>query len=120
MIVRRVEVETHVEFHPTDRRQVIAVWIKEQACEKRFRRLAGRRFAGAHDPVYVAQRVVAVLCLVCTQCVTDPRPRVDIIDVEQFEPVKARLVDFLEIFGGHLVACFDINFTGCLVDEVKG
>src|SRR3546814_12230215 len=42
------------------------------------------------------------------------------VDVQQFQPVDARLVQLFEIFRRHFVARLDIDFAGRLVDEVIG
>ena len=46
-----VETKAHVELDAAHRRKVVALGIEEQAVEQRVGRLAGRRLAGAHDPV---------------------------------------------------------------------
>ena len=115
-----VEAEAHVELDAADGRKVVALGIEEQAVEQRLGGLAGRRLAGAHDAVDVGQGLVAVLGLVGLQRVADPRAGVDVIDVEQLEPVDAGLVELLEILGRDLVAGLDVDLAGLLVDQVEG
>ncbi len=115
-----VEVEAHVELDAADGRKVVALGIEEQAVEQRLGGLRGRRLARAHDPVDVGQRLVAVLGLVGLQRVADPGAGVDVIDVEQLEPVDAGLVELLEILGADLVARLDVDLAGLVVDQVVG
>ena len=115
-----VEVEAHVELDPADRGEVVALGIEEQAGEQGLGGLAGRRLARAHDPVDVGERLVAVLGLVGLQRVADPGAGVDMVDVEQLDPVDAGLVELLEILGRDLVAGLDIDLAGLLVDQVVG
>src|SRR3546814_11199387 len=42
------------------------------------------------------------------------------INIEQLEMVDPRLVELLKIFRRHLIARFDINLAGSLVDEIIG
>ena len=42
------------------------------------------------------------------------------VDVQQFQPVDAGLVQLFEIFRRHFVARLDIDFAGALVDQVIG
>ena len=115
-----VEVEAHVQFHPADRREVVALGVEEQAGEQGLGGLARRRLAGAHDPVDVGQGLVAVLGLVGLQRVADPGAGGDMVDVEQLDPVDPGLVELVEILGRHLVAGLDIDLAGLVVDEVEG
>src|SRR3546814_20979109 len=64
--------------------------------------------------------LVALLGLVGHQRVADPRTDIDMVDVEQFDLVEARLVQPFEVFGRKLVARLDIDFAGGLVDEIIG
>ena len=67
-----------------------------------------------------AERLVAVLGLVGLQRVADPGAGVDVVDVEQLDPVDAGRVELLEILGRDLVARLDIDLAGLLVDQVVG
>src|SRR6185437_8864233 len=116
--VLNVEAEAHVELDASDRGEVVALRIEEQAVEECVRGLAGRRLARAHDAVDVGERAVAVFALVRLQRVADPRARIDVIDVEQLQRLDAGLVQLLEVLGRHLVAGLDVDFAGLLVDEV--
>src|SRR3546814_7266496 len=82
--------------------------------------LARRRFARAHHAIDVAERLVALLGLVGHQRVADPRTDIDMVDVEQFDLVEARLVQPFEVFGRKLVARLYIDLDGGLVDEIIG
>ncbi len=95
-----VEAEAHVELHAADGREVVALGIEEQAVEQRFRGLARRRLAGAHDAIDVGQRVVAVLGLVDLERVADPRARVDMVDVEQLELGRCPALSSFSRFSG--------------------
>ena len=48
--------QTTVELHPTDARQVVAVFSEEQVVEQRLGSLFGGRLAGAHHAVNFNQR----------------------------------------------------------------
>ncbi len=112
-----LEVEAHVELDPADGREVVALGIEEQAAEQGLGGLAGRRLAGAHDAVDVGERLVAVLRLVGLERVADPGAGIDMVDVEQLDPVDPGLVELLEILGADLVAGLDIDLAGLLVDR---
>ncbi len=115
-----VEAKAHVELHPADRGQVIALGVEEQAVEQSVGGLARRRLAGAHDAVDVGQRAVAVFALVGLERVAHPRAGVDVIDVEQLELVGLGLVELLEVLGRDLVAGLDVDLAGLLVDQIIG
>ncbi len=115
-----VQVKTHVQLDAADRRQVVALRIEEQAGEQRFRRFLRRRLAGAHDAINVAQRLIAFLGLVGLERIADPRAGADMVDVEQFEAVDARLVQLFQIFGRNFVTGLDVDFAGAFVDQVIG
>ncbi len=114
-----IEAEAHVELDPANRRQIVALGVEEQAVEQSVGGLARRRLAGAHHAIDIGQRAVALFGLVGLQRVADPRSGVDIIDVEQLEPVGPGLVEHLEILGRNFVTGFDVNLAGLLVDQVE-
>src|SRR3546814_15555655 len=93
--------------------------IEEQPSEQRLGGLERRRLAGAHDAVDVGERLLALLGLVGLQGVADPRPRGDVIDVEQFDPVDPGRIELFEILGRHFVARLDIDLAGLLVDQIE-
>src|SRR3546814_16098887 len=64
--------------------------------------------------------LVALLGLVGHQRVADPRNDIDMVDVEQFDLVEARLVQPFEVFGRKLVARLDIDFAGDRKSGVEG
>ena len=62
--------------------------------------------------------MVAIFGLVDLQRIADPRPGVDMVDVEQRDRLDARLVQQLEIFRRQFVTCLDVDFAGGFVDQV--
>ena len=113
-----IEVEAHVELHAADGRQVVAVAIEEQAFEQRFGGFLGRRLARTHDLVDRLQTFVAVFRLVSLKRVAHPRAGVDVVDVEQVDPVDARSVELFEVLGRDFLASFDVDAARALVDHV--
>src|SRR3546814_20196305 len=64
--------------------------------------------------------MIAIFRLVGLQRVAHPGASSNMINIEQFEMVDPRLVELLKIFRRHLIARFDINLAGSLVDEIIG
>src|SRR3546814_7486796 len=92
----------------------------KQAVEQRFRCLTRGRFARAHDAINIGERMIAIFRLVCLQRVAHPGASSNMINIEQLEMVDPRLVELLKIFRRHLIARFDLNLAGSLVDEIIG
>ena len=118
--VGNVQLETHVHLHAADGREVVALGIEEQALEQRFRRLAGRRLAGAHHAVDLDQRLLVAFDLVGLQRVADVGAGVDVVDVEHVQLAVARLLQRVQQLLGDLVAGLGIDFAGLLVDQFVG
>ncbi len=119
IIIRRIEIETHVEFDTANSRQVITLRIEEQSFEQSFCGFTGWRLARTHDTINVGQRAITVVCLVDLQCVTNPGTGCDMIDIEQLQLVNASAIKLLEIFHRHFVTGFDVDLTGFLIDQIK-
>src|SRR5690606_16073221 len=115
-----IEAEAHVELDAADGRKVVAFGIEEQAFEQRLGGLLRRRLARTHDLVDRLEALVAVLGLVGSHGVADPRAGGDVVDVEQLDLVDAGLVELFEIVGRDLFAGFDPDAAGALVDQVLG
>ncbi len=118
--VLALQIQTAVQLHATDRRQVIALRIEEQALEQGLCGFLGRRLTRTHDAVDVHQGRVAADVLVDHQGIADVRTNRDIVDVQ-----RRHFLDpgFLQGFQGLLVQSitgFDQHFTGLLVDDVLG
>src|SRR3546814_1683717 len=64
--------------------------------------------------------MIAIFRLVCLQRVAHPGACSNMINIEQLEMVDPRLVELLKIFRRHLIARFDLNLAGSLVDEIIG
>ena len=118
-IVGRVEAKAHVELHATNRGKVITLIVEEQASKQRFSRFLRRWFARTHDTIDAVERHVAVFSLIDLQRVADPRSRVHMVNVEQFEAVNACLVKLFEVLGRDFFTGFDVDLTGLLIDEVQ-
>ncbi len=123
-----VEVKAHVHLDAAHRRQIIAIGIKKQRLEQRRRGLLGGRLAGAHHAVDIHERAFAVHVLVDHHRVADIGADIHTIDIENrdigdpgIEQVLKRAADdraVLVIFKRQLVARFDIDRAGFLVDDI--
>ena len=118
--VRGVEIETHVHFHATDRRKVVALAVEEQRVEHRLGAVERRRFAGAHDAVDVEQCILARGILVHLQRVADIGADVDVVDLENRNLLEVLLHEQCEQLFGDLVSSLGEDFTGLGVIQVFG
>src|SRR5207253_4888205 len=62
-----VATDAAVEFHTADSRQIVAIFVVEQAVEQSLDRVFGRRFAWAHHAIYRNLGRHLVVGLVATQ-----------------------------------------------------
>ena len=117
LIVGRL-IEARVHLHTTDRREIVALGVEEQALEHRFCRLEGRRLTRAHHTIDVDKRVFATFIFVGCKCVADIGADIVVIDRQGRDFRNLRLGEGFEHFLRQLVACFRDDFTGCFVDKV--
>ena len=114
------EVEAHVHLDAADGREVVAVAVEEQRVEHRFGRVDRRRLARTHDAVDVEQRVLAALVLVDRERVADVAADVDVVDVEDLDFLFAGGEQDLQRLLVDLVAGFEEDLAGRVVDDVLG
>ena len=121
--IRRVikrDVQRNIHLYAADRRQVIALNIKEQAFKQLISGFIGRRFTRAHNAIDVKQSLFAAVVLVGFQRVSDIRTDVNAVDKQGS--------DFADLGFGNLVkqllvqfgAGFGDNFAGFAVNHVVG
>ena len=79
-----IQCQTHVHFHPTDGRQIIALTVKEQSVKQRRCRLDRGRLSRAHDPVDIHQRGVAVQVFIHRHRIAHIRTNSDVIDIQHW------------------------------------
>ena len=121
--IRRVikrDVQRNIHLYAADRRQVIALNIKEQAFKQLIGGFIGRRFTRAHNAIDVKQSLFAAVVLVGFQRVSDIRADINAVDKQGS--------DFADLGFGNLVkqllvqfgAGFGDNFAGFAVNHVIG
>ena len=98
--VRADLIEPRVHLDATDRREVVALGVEEQALEQGFRGLQRRRLAGAHDAIDIDQRVFASLVLVDHQRVADIGSDIHVIDRQHRQFGDAELLQQGQQRGG--------------------
>ncbi len=113
-----VQLETHVQLHAANGRQIVTLTIEEQAFEQSFCSFLGRRFAWTHDLVDRLQTFVTIFGLVDLERVAHPRAGADVIDVQQIHRVDAGSIKNFEVFCRNFVARFNVDATGLFVDHV--
>ena len=96
--VRKRNIQRRIHLHAADRRQVIAVFVKEQHLKDIFRRFQRNRLARTHNLKDIGQRFFAVGVAVAFQRVADIRPDIDIVNIEQIQLFNFRRIDFLKQF----------------------
>ena len=116
--VGAIELQTRVHLHTTDRREVIALVVEEQALEQVLRRLIGRRLTRAHDPVNIDQRIFARTVFVGGERVADIRSDGHMIDRQCREGLDLEFHEGFKDLFRDLIAGFDEHFTRLFVDDV--
>ena len=112
-----VEAQPHVHLHPSDRRQIVAVRIEEQAAEQPFRRLRRRRLTRTHHAIDVDQCVVAVGVLVDRQRVANPRT-VRLVHRQRRQFGDTSLFQRGELRLGEFLASFRIDLARLSIDQI--
>ena len=115
-----LQAEPRIHLHPADRGEVVALGIEEERVEHRFRAVQRRRLARAHHPVDVHQRFFARSVAVDREAVEDIRADMGVIDPQGLEPGDARLHQLGQRLLGDLVARFEMDLSGLLVDQILG
>ncbi len=110
--------EPGVELDPTDRRQIVALGIEEQALEQVLGGIEVGRLARAQHPVDVEQRLLAVGAALGRKRVADVGPDGDVIDVEHGELLHRGVDQLGEQLRRQLVARLGVHQAALLVDHV--
>jgi len=114
------EIEPHIHLHATDRREIIALWIEEQAVEQRLSGLRRRRLARTHHPVDVDQSFVRVVRLVDFERVANERTGIDMVDVENGQLFQTNLAKGRGHLLGDFIAGFAVDLARLHIDDVFG
>ena len=118
LLVVRFKLEAHVHLDPADGGKIVAVAVVQRLLEKLFRSVFSRRFAGTQHAEDVHERGCPVVHLVHRHGVADVGADIDSIDVENRKVRDVLGKQKLKRFLRDLVAGFDPDFAGLLVDHV--
>ena len=116
--VRAGLIETRVHLDATDRRQIIALGIEEQALEQRFRCLERGRLAWTHDAINIDQRVFAGLVLIDHQRIADIGSDIHMIDRQHRQLGDTQLLQQGQQRCGQLIASLGMNLAACRIDDI--
>jgi len=113
-----VELQLLVQLEPAHGRQVVPLGIEEHAREQVPRHLDRRRFAGAHLPVDLEQRLVGGRNLVGQQRIADRGNDMDPVHVNNFHLLYLRRRDLGQERVGDLLVRGEEHFAGLGVDDI--
>ena len=126
--IRRIKIKTHVHFHTTNGRKVVAVVVEEHAFEHCSRRFNGRWLARTHHTIDIHERGVAVHVFINRHSVADVPANIDVIDiqcwnichtiVEQCHKCTGNFFSFRVNVPCQLVTGFDPDLASFFVDDV--
>ena len=109
-----------IELHPTNARQVVAVFGEEQVMEQRLGSLFGGRLAGAHHAINLDQRFQLRAGGIQLQSVGNERTAVEVVGVEGFDMRDTALCHTLEDFRSDFRVTRADQLTGFGIDLVFG
>ena len=112
--------EAPVELHAADRGEVVALRREEQVVEEVLGRFLGGRFAGAHHPVDLDERLEAGARDVAAERVRDVGTAVEVVGVDRLDGLDARLQQLVEDLVGDRRVAGDDDLPGPRVDHVAG
>ena len=119
LLVVRFKLETHIHLDPANGGQIVAVGIVQGLLEKLLRSVFSRRFAGTQHAEDVHERGYPVVVLVHRHGVADVGADIDSIDVKNRNVRDVLGKQEFQRFISDLVAGFDPDLAGLLVDHVN-
>ena len=121
--IRRVikrDVQRNVHLYAADRRQVIALNVKEQTLKQLIGSFIGRRFTRAHNAIDVKQSLFAAVVFVGFQRVSDIRANINTVDKQGLDFANLGFGNFVKQLLVQFGAGFGDNFAGFAVNHIVG
>ncbi len=98
-----VQIQTHIHLNTANRRQVIALGIKEKTFQKLTSRFQCWWFARTHYPVYVDQRLFFAVGLIGSKRVAHVWTLIDMVNIEKGNFFHFMIHKHSQCLRGHLV-----------------
>ena len=117
-VVRAIQFKADVHLHPTDRRQVIAILVEEQALEHRLGGLDRRRLTRTHHAIDIEQCILAKRVLIYAKGVSHVAADIHVVDVEDVDGGEAFFFQRRDIGYIQLIARFSVNLACAGVDLI--